>query len=205
MMKRHDLITMGPFQFPGWLIALAVAFALSYALLSIILKRKWGNNAKEEITSAVIGVIVAGFILYHIWPLFGNWSMILNPSQLLFTSGGPLAKEAAVLLGAIVLGLIWKKKKWSLHAADDISLSVFLGYSLYSMILIQPGLSTGGSWGLMYDGNFHHPLHVYEGTLGLVFLWFGANWVTSKQPFIFTLYLAFSVVAIELLLKPVSP
>ena len=153
----------------------------------------WGppNFERKPLTSLLIGLCIALFIVEHAWPTAGLW---MRRTLLFFPDGTPAStKQLGAGLRGILSGQVWRLwtpallhgnllhlvfNMWALNALGTLleirKGTLFLG----AVILLSAIVSNIGQY--IYMLNFQDHLSQFLGISGVVYALFGYVWIKGR-------------------------
>lgn len=174
MFQSSFLIDIGPVNIPITIVGMAVSVFVWYFLI----KRQESKveslvNDKDGLSDSLISLIIAGVILYKVWPVLENPSLIWTRgwSVIYFNGGSYFPFGLAFFIAGWFVWYVRRRHSMSLHQSGQMLIRGWIpALVIWSVMIREYGTDTNLSMGFAYQGQLYHPINFYFAAFLIVLL-----------------------------------
>lgn len=160
MFEPYRTLSFGPLSLSMDLLFLLAAVIVAF--FSIERYMKWLNlDQSEQISDQLTWALFGAVAIFKFWPVITAPSLLSNPMNALYFTGGPFALEAAMLFAFGWMAVFAIIRKWPLQLWEAVIGGAAAGSIIYFAGVRNLGAVSPLSVGFNVDGVLLHPLNFY--------------------------------------------
>lgn len=174
MFEPYRTFSLGPLSLSMELLFLLVSVIVAFFAIERYMK--WLQlDHREQISDQLTWALFGAVVIFKFWPVITAPSLLQNPMNALYFTGGPWALEAAMLFAIGWIGVFAFIRKWPIMLIEAILGGVAAGAVVYLAGIRQLGAISPLSFGFEVEEVTVHPLNLY--LLVLVLLAFAGRFI----------------------------
>lgn len=202
MFHPYETWTIGPLSLQAGLVLLLAAAIIGIFTFSAYLKHI-GADKEKDMSDNITWAVLAAIAVFKFWPVITDPSLIADPMNLIYFTGGTGALPAAAVVFGAVMTVFFIRRNWPAVMWESLLVSAMTAAVFYFVTVISYGTISPFSFGYTVNQEVVHPVNFYAAylialTLAGLFVFFNnrSRWYTPL------LYLVLSIAAILFLLRP---
>lgn len=160
MFEPYRTFSFGPLSVSMELLFLLAAVIVAF--FSIERYMKWLHiDQREQISDQLTWALFGAVVIFKFWPVITAPSLLQNPMNALYFTGGPWALEAALLFALGWIAAFAVIRKWPILLTEAVIGGAAAGAAVYLAGVRHLGAISPLPVGFEVDGVTVHPLNLY--------------------------------------------